>query len=84
MKKRILSLFLALVLLLSLSVSAFAAAPAAASHFTDVPTTHWAYANIERAYSDGVMAGTGGNAAKYFDRGTVCHHSDERIFPDRT
>ena len=65
MKKRILSLFLALVLLLSLSVSAFAAAPAAASHFTDVPTTHWAYANIERAYSDGVMAGTGGNAAKY-------------------
>lgn len=34
-------------------------------HFTDVPTTHWAYANIERAYSDGVMAGTGGNAAKY-------------------
>lgn len=34
-------------------------------HFTDVPTTHWAYANIERAYSDGVMAGTGGNAAKH-------------------
>lgn len=34
-------------------------------HFTDVPTTHWAYANIERAYSDGVMAGTGGNAARY-------------------
>lgn len=33
-------------------------------HFTDVPTTHWAYANIERAYSDGVMAGTGGNAAR--------------------
>ena len=65
MKKRILSLLLALVLLSSLSVSAFAAAPAAASHFTDVPTTHWAYANIERAYSDGVMAGTGGNAAKY-------------------
>lgn len=65
MKKRILSLLLALVLLSSLSVSAFAAAPAAAPHFTDVPTTHWAYANIERAYSDGVMAGTGGNAAKY-------------------
>ena len=60
MKKRILSLLLALVLLSSLSVSAFAAAPAAAPHFTDVPTTHWAYANIERAYSDGVMAGNGG------------------------
>ena len=65
MKKRILSLLLALVLLLSLSVSAFAAAPAAASHFTDVPTTHWAYANVERAYSDGVIAGTAGNAANY-------------------
>ena len=65
MKKRMISLILSLTLLLSLSVSAFAAAPAAASHFTDVPTTHWAYANIERAYSDGVMAGTGGNAARY-------------------
>lgn len=65
MKKRMISLILSLTLLLSLSVSAFAAAPTVQPHFTDVPTTHWAYANIERAYSDGVMAGTGGNAAKY-------------------
>lgn len=61
MKKRIISLALSLVLISSLSIPTFAAE----SHFTDVPTTHWAYANIERAYSDGVMAGTGGNAAKY-------------------
>ena len=65
MKKRMISLILSLTLLLSLSVPAFAAAPAAKSHFTDVPTSHWAYTQIERAYSDGVMAGTGGNAAKY-------------------
>ena len=65
MKKRMISLILSLTLLLSLSVSAFAAAPTVQPHFTDVPTTHWAYANIERAYSDGVMAGTGGNAARY-------------------
>lgn len=61
MKKRIISLALSLVLISSLSIPTFAAE----SHFTDVPTTHWAYANIERAYSDGVMAGTGGNAARY-------------------
>lgn len=61
MKKRIISLALSLVLISSLSIPTFAAE----SHFTDVPTTHWAYANVERAYSDGVMAGTGGNAAKY-------------------
>lgn len=34
-------------------------------HFTDVPTSHWAYTQIERAYSDGVIAGTAGNAANY-------------------
>lgn len=34
-------------------------------HFTDVPTSHWAYSQIERAYSDGVIAGTAGNAANY-------------------
>ena len=61
MKKRIISLALSLVLISSLSIPTFAAE----SHFTDVPTTHWAYANVERAYSDGVMAGTGGNAARY-------------------
>ena len=65
MKKRMISLILSLTLLLSLSVPALAAAPAAKSHFTDVPTSHWAYTQIERAYSDGVIAGTAGNAANY-------------------
>mgnify|MGYP002763572714 FL=1 len=61
MKKRMISLALALTLLLSLSAPAFAVD----SHFTDVPTSHWAYTQIERAYSDGVIAGTAGNAANY-------------------
>lgn len=65
MKKRMISLILSLTLFLSLSVPAFAAAPAAKPHFTDVPTSHWAYTQIERAYSDGVIAGTAGNAANY-------------------
>ncbi len=65
MKKRMISLILSLTLLLSLSAPALAAAPAAKPHFTDVPTSHWAYTQIERAYSDGVIAGTEGNAANY-------------------
>ena len=65
MKKRMISLILSLTLLLSLSVSAFAAAPTVQPHFTDVPTSHWAYTQIERAYSDGVIAGTAGNAENY-------------------
>lgn len=65
MKKRMISLILSLTLLLSLSAPALAAAPAAKPHFTDVPTSHWAYTQIERAYSDGVIAGTAGNAANY-------------------
>ena len=65
MKKRMISLILSLTLLLSLSVPAFAAAPTVQPHFTDVPTSHWAYTQIERAYSDGVIAGTAGNAANY-------------------
>lgn len=65
MKKRMISLILSLTLLLSLSVPTFAAAPTTQPHFTDVPTSHWAYTQIERAYSDGVIAGTAGNAANY-------------------
>ena len=65
MKKRMISLILSLMLLSSLSVPTFAAAPTAQPHFTDVPTSHWAYTQIERAYSDGVIAGTAGNAANY-------------------
>ena len=59
------ALILSLTLLLSLSVPALAAAPTTQPHFTDVPTSHWAYTQIERAYSDGVIAGTAGNAANY-------------------
>lgn len=65
MKKTVVSLILSLTLLLSLSVPTFAAAPTTQPHFTDVPTSHWAYTQIERAYSDGVIAGTAGNAANY-------------------
>ena len=65
MKKRMISLILSLTLLLSLSVPALAAAPTVQPHFKDVPTSHWAYTQIERAYSDGVIAGTAGNAANY-------------------
>lgn len=65
MKKRMLSLTLSLALTLSLSVPAFATAPGTTVHFTDVPTSHWAYSFVERAYSDGSIAGTGGDASKY-------------------
>ena len=65
MKKTVVSLILLLTLLLSLSVPTFAVAPTTQPHFTDVPTSHWAYTQIERAYSDGVIAGTAGNAANY-------------------
>ena len=65
MKKTVVSLILSLTLLLSLSVPTFAVAPTTQPHFTDVPTSHWAYTQIERAYSDGVIAGTAGNAANY-------------------
>ena len=65
MKKRMISLILSLTLLLSLSVPTFAVAPTTQPHFTDVPTSHWAYTQIERACSDGVIAGTAGNAANY-------------------
>lgn len=65
MKKRMISLALSLTLISSLFIPTFAAAPTAQPHFTDVPTSHWAYTQIERAYSDGVIAGTAGNAANY-------------------
>lgn len=48
---------LAAVLALSLSVGVFAEG----GSFSDVPETHWGYADIERSFSDGVVNGT------YFD-----------------
>lgn len=57
MKKRILSFGLTLVFCLGLALPAFAAGQT----FADVPTSHWAYAQIERAYAEGVIAGTSYN-----------------------
>lgn len=54
MKKRILSLGMALVLCLGLTAPALAAAQT----FTDVPASYWAYDAIERAYAGGIVNGT--------------------------
>ncbi len=53
MGKRIAALTLALLLCLGLAVPA-----SAAGAFTDVPGTHWAAAQIEKAAADGIMTGT--------------------------
>lgn len=52
MKKRILSLTLALAACLSLTIAAQAAAP-----FTDVPPDHWAYADIQKCCDQGIVNG---------------------------
>ncbi|BDF70092.1 hypothetical protein CE91St41_26810 [Oscillospiraceae bacterium] len=62
MKKRLLALALSLSLALGLCAPALATAE---MHFVDVPTSHWAFDPIERAYSEGVMMGTGGDAAQH-------------------
>lgn len=54
MKKRIVTLALALVLCVGSAIPAYAAGQT----FSDVPATYWAYDEIERAYEDGVMGGT--------------------------
>ncbi len=56
MKRKPLVMLAALALCLSLSVPAFAAAPA---RFTDVPTSHWAYADIEALAEGGLVNGMG-------------------------
>lgn len=66
-KKRILSLALAAAVSLSMFVPASAASPT----FTDVPTTHWAYAYVEKAASAGYVSGIGDN--KYSPSGTVTY-----------
>lgn len=53
MKNRILSAALALCLCLGLAVPALAAGPT----FPDVPTSHWAYASVNRASENGWIAG---------------------------
>lgn len=64
---RILSLALAAAVSLSMFVPASAASPT----FTDVPTTHWAYAYVEKAASAGYVSGIGDN--KYNPSGTVTY-----------
>lgn len=59
-KKRVRSIIS--IVLASAMVFAFAALIASPiQHFKDVPTSHWAYQQIERAYADGVIAGVSGN-----------------------
>lgn len=58
--KKLCSFVAALVLALSLCTPAFAAA----GHFADLPTSHWAYQAAEAAYAAGVMQGTSGDPAK--------------------
>lgn len=55
MKKKILSMALAVVLILGLA----APAVAAGQTFSDVPSSYWGYADIEAAAEAGLMNGTG-------------------------
>lgn len=55
MKKCILPMLLAVALCASLAAPALAAEPT----FSDVPATHWGYADIEAAAKAGLMKGTG-------------------------
>lgn len=58
MKKRVLALALTLMLCLGL----IPATQAAGASFSDVPESHWAYADVEAAASAGLMNGTGNGA----------------------
>lgn len=62
MKKRLTALFLAA--LMAFCLLPVPASAAGTAHFKDVPSTHWAHPYVERAYSDGAIAGTGGDPAK--------------------
>lgn len=57
MKRSVRSLAVALALLLSLCSSGFAAGKAPVQHFSDVPSTHWAYDCIEELVSCGAISG---------------------------
>ena len=52
--KKLISLILSMILCASLAVPALAAGVT----FSDVPQTYWGYTQIERAFADGVIAGT--------------------------
>ena len=55
---------LLLAAVLTLGLVPIRASAAGTAHFKDVPSTHWAYSYVERAYSDGAISGTGGDPAK--------------------
>ena len=55
MKRKILSLALAMIMALGIVTPAVAAGPT----FSDVPESHWAYADVEAAAAQGLMNGTG-------------------------
>ena len=54
--KKILSVILAGLMLMSLSATALAAST---QSYSDVPTSHWAFSNIESCRAKGLMQGTG-------------------------
>lgn len=58
MKKKMLSLALALIMCLSLMPSAFAAESTRASKFTDVPSDAWYYNELDYAVYNGFISGT--------------------------
>ena len=59
----------AILLTVSMIFGALPAAAGAAPTFTDVPTTHWAFASIEQAAADGIVEGIGNN--KFNPSGTI-------------
>lgn len=63
MKRRSLRMIAAVLVTAILCTCGALAAPATTPTFTDVPTNHWAYAQIERAFKDGVVGGTYYNEA---------------------
>ena len=64
--KKVLTLILALCMMLMCMAPAIGAEK---QTFTDVPTTHWAYANIEKAVEMGLLYGMGDN--KYAPEATL-------------
>ena len=59
MRKKMISLLLAVVCLFSIAAPALAVGPT----FTDVPADHWAHEQIAKAYNIGIVSGTSYNEA---------------------
>lgn len=81
MKKRAISLALAVIMAFGLAVPSFAAGPT----FTDVPETYWGYENIEAAAKNGYMNGVGGGLFSPETKVTVAQFLTllgRLVFPD--